>query len=54
MTAGMFLAGCLLFGVLIAQLYKVYQADKEYKEALRDYQRIVKSNGKVRKPNIKN
>lgn len=54
MNAPMFLAGIILFGLLIAQLYRVYKADKEYQEELRNYQRIVSSNGKVRKPNIKN
>lgn len=37
MNASMFLAGFILAFLLIAQLYKVYQADKEYKEALEEY-----------------
>lgn len=42
MTASMFLAGVILFGLLAAQLYKVYEADKEYKEALDEYLRTKK------------
>lgn len=52
MTASMFLAGTILAGLLIAQLFRVYQADKEYKEELERYQKIVRSNGKTRKPNL--
>lgn len=37
MTAGLFLAGLILLGLGIAQIYKVYKADKEYKEALEEY-----------------
>lgn len=42
MTASMFLAGVILFGLLAAQLYKVYEADREYKEALDEYLRNKK------------
>ena len=44
MTASMFLAGVILFGLLIAQLYKVYEADKEYKQALDEYLRLKSRN----------
>ena len=42
MPASMFLAGVILFGLLAAQLYKVYEADREYKEALDEYLRNKK------------
>ena len=42
MTASMFLAGVILFGLLAAQLYKVYEADREYKEALDEHLRNKK------------
>ena len=47
MNAQMFLAGVILFGLLIAQLYKVYKADKEYKQVLDEYMRL--KNRKKRK-----
>lgn len=42
MTAGLFLAGLILLGLGIAQLYKVYKAEKEYKEALEEFLQLQK------------
>ena len=42
MTAGMFLAGLILLGLGIAQIYKVFKADKEYKEALEEFLQLRK------------
>lgn len=39
MTGGMFIAGLCLVILFICQGYKVYKADKEFKEALADYLR---------------
>lgn len=40
--ADVFLAGCILAFLIGAQLYKVYKADKEYKEELEDYLKHIK------------
>ena len=37
MNGLMFLAGVILLGLGIAQTYRLYKADKEYKEALEEY-----------------
>ena len=36
MNGSMFLAGCILFGLIVAQLFRVHKADREYKELLRE------------------
>ena len=37
MNGLMFLAGVILLGLGIAQICRLYKADKEYKEALEEY-----------------
>lgn len=48
MNASMFLAGMILLFLLICQFYKVYEADKEYKETLEEYK------AQIRRKNAKN
>ena len=42
MTVGLFLAGLILLGLGIAQIYKVYKADKEYKKTLEEFYQLQK------------
>lgn len=35
MCASMFLAGVILFGLILAQMVRVYEADRAYKDELR-------------------
>jgi len=48
MNALTFLAGIILFGLLIAQLYRVYKADKEYQDLLQKYLREKEELEKIR------
>lgn len=46
--ANMFLCGVLLLFLLVAQLYKVYKADAEYKKELARYLEYKKRSRKTR------
>lgn len=47
-NANLFLCGCLLLFLLIAQLYKVYKADADYKKELARYLEYKKRSRKTR------